>query len=295
MKIIPWLQLLRFPNIFTVPGDVLMGAFLVHQAGHRMHAVPLSLALVATCFFYFGGMVLNDIIDAVEDAAERPNRPIPAGHISNAQAVTVALCLFGMALACAYFAGLAVWASALSLFVFILLYDLGMKKIPVLGPAFMGLCRATAIIIGAAACGENFRLSWSTFILAETYLLYFSLITILARYETRPQLPRVLTPLPIIMLLNGLLLLLNFNDNKTQLDLLLYIALSCVAVGQGIEISRQLFIRRKVLPQQIGSLIHLILWVQAAVICYAGQGAVALIILCFIPVSRIVRRYIYAS
>ena len=73
---IPWLRLLRFPNLFTVPGDPLAGFFLAGAAAPPGNAL---LAVGAALCFYVCGLVLNDLVDVGEDARERPGRPLPAG------------------------------------------------------------------------------------------------------------------------------------------------------------------------------------------------------------------------
>ena len=71
-----WLQLFRAPNLFTVPGDPLIG-YLVSNSGFVDHTILLTAA--ASICFYAAGLLMNDIVDLQEDLADRPTRPLPAG------------------------------------------------------------------------------------------------------------------------------------------------------------------------------------------------------------------------
>ena len=71
---IPWLRLMRLPNVFTAIADVTMGYLFVHSSV----GVPERLACVvlASASLYLAGMVLNDVFDVEIDARERPFRPL---------------------------------------------------------------------------------------------------------------------------------------------------------------------------------------------------------------------------
>src|SRR5205823_6895168 len=79
-SILPWLRLMRLPNVFTAIADVMMGYLFVH----RSVAEPGKLACLigASAALYIAGMVLNDVFDLKTDAVERPFRPLPSGQIS---------------------------------------------------------------------------------------------------------------------------------------------------------------------------------------------------------------------
>ena len=79
-KVLAYLQLMRFPNIFTAVADVMAGYFIVLGSGFQWPA--LFGLCIATSAFYAGGCVLNDICDRELDAAERPFRPTPSKKVS---------------------------------------------------------------------------------------------------------------------------------------------------------------------------------------------------------------------
>src|SRR5215213_1708073 len=80
LGILPWLRLMRLPNVFTAIADVAMGYLFVR---HSIDSVPLFACLaVASASLYLAGMVLNDLFDFEIDARERPFRPLPSRQVS---------------------------------------------------------------------------------------------------------------------------------------------------------------------------------------------------------------------
>ena len=78
-----WMQLIRPPNLFTVPGDPLAG-FLLAQS---LTPNPVSFThapgpMLAVTLLYMAGLISNDLADRAEDTRERPGRPIPSGRVT---------------------------------------------------------------------------------------------------------------------------------------------------------------------------------------------------------------------
>ncbi len=94
-----YLQLVRAPNVFTAMADILLGYLFTHEQLQRW---PLFASLLAaSTLLYLSGMVLNDYFDREVDARERPERPIPSGHVAPATALRLGLTMLlgGTALA----------------------------------------------------------------------------------------------------------------------------------------------------------------------------------------------------
>ncbi len=83
-----WLELLRPPNLFTVPGDVVAGWFLAGGSGAKAGTVA-ALAASSLCI-YSAGLVINDLADVETDRRERPGRPIASGRVSPRAALFLA-------------------------------------------------------------------------------------------------------------------------------------------------------------------------------------------------------------
>ena len=99
-----WLQLIRPPNLFTVPGDAIAGNLIAGGVpGCAPDLQQVLLPALAVLFLYVGGLIGNDLADLAEDARDRPFRPLPGGRVSCAQArVAAVLCaLTGLLLALA--------------------------------------------------------------------------------------------------------------------------------------------------------------------------------------------------
>ncbi|MFG2603403.1 SCO3242 family prenyltransferase [Streptomyces sp. NPDC048514] len=141
-----WAELLRVSALFTVPGDALAGAA---ATGVRPGA-RTALAAGASLCLYEAGMALNDWADRVEDAAERPHRPIPSGRIAPAQALTAAAGLTAAGLGLALAAGRPAALCATALAGTVWAYDLRLKHTPA-GPATMAAARALDVLLGAVA------------------------------------------------------------------------------------------------------------------------------------------------
>jgi 4-hydroxybenzoate polyprenyltransferase len=255
----PFLQLLRPPNLFTVPGDPLCGALLANHGAWSWRILPCIVVSLAS---YCAGLVINDLADFSEDLRDRPSRPLPSGGVSRRAAIALALLFIAIALVSAAFVNTPVLILALLLLAEILWYNLLAKKNAFLAPIAMGLCRGISVLVGAAATiplqplafgvqpfafgvqplafgFQPLAFGFQPFLPAATITLYIAGITALARTETRN--PRI--------------------------------------------------------PPLIGSLIRGLLFIQAG-ICLAAGGSgwiAALLLLALWPVSRLVASRFYAS
>ncbi|TDT31478.1 4-hydroxybenzoate polyprenyltransferase [Streptomyces sp. BK208] len=171
-----WAELLRLPALFTVPGDALAGAA---AAGARPGPRTL-LAIGSSLCLYEAGMALNDWADRVEDAAERPHRPLPSGRIRPAAALTAAGALTGAGLALAACAGRPALAVAAPLAATVWAYDLALKHTPA-GPAAMAAARGLDLLLGAAATGGGTRAALPSAALLGSHTLA---VTAVSRRET---------------------------------------------------------------------------------------------------------------
>ncbi|WP_404829247.1 SCO3242 family prenyltransferase [Streptomyces albicerus] len=148
----PWVELLRLPALFTVPGDALAGAA---AAGARPNPRTL-LAIASSLCLYEAGMALNDWADRAEDAVDRPQRPLPSGRIKPPAALAAACGLTAAGLALASRAGRRPLAVAGALAATVWSYDLVLKRTPA-GPVAMAAARALDLLLGTAATNGDIR------------------------------------------------------------------------------------------------------------------------------------------
>ena len=174
----PWFELIRLPNLLTVPGDVLAGWLLAHGTARApdLHAAALAAGGV---LLYAFGLIQNDLADLEVDRRERPARPLPSGRISRpsgAHASTALLCA-GL-LACAIGGGV---QAGIMLAVLIVLYNQGAKKDALAGPAVMAACRAMNLLLGASTAGVFPLRVW---LCAGALFAWIAGVSVLARHET---------------------------------------------------------------------------------------------------------------
>ena len=172
-------ELVRLPAALTVPGDSLAGAAAAGWPyGRRSWALP-----VASACLYWAGMALNDFADREVDRVERPERPIPSGRVSPAEALGVAAGLTATGLLVAGLIGGrrglggavrvagAAWA-----------YDLLAKPTPA-GPACMAAARGLDVLLGA---GSRWREAAPTSAAVAAHTLG---VTVLSRGEVHGARP----------------------------------------------------------------------------------------------------------
>ncbi|WP_442480954.1 SCO3242 family prenyltransferase [Streptomyces kroppenstedtii] len=172
-----WVELLRLPALFTVPGDALAGAA---AAGVRPNPRTL-LAIGSSLCLYEAGMALNDWADRAEDAVDRPHRPLPSGRVKPAAALAAAggLTLAGLALASR--AGRRPLAVAGALAATVWSYDLVLKHTPA-GPPAMAAARGLDLLLGGVASGGDTRKAVPSALTLATHTLA---VTTVSRHETQ--------------------------------------------------------------------------------------------------------------
>ena len=179
---VAWLELLRLPNLFTVPGDVLAGWCLAEGWGQALR--PLAFAIAASLCLYVVGLLLNDAFDVAVDTRERPERPIPSGRVRLRTVIVtaIALCCLGLALACRE------WLCGALLLGAIVFYDAFAKRIPGLGVLTMGVCRGLNVLLGACCAAPLAHALATPLLLAAVVftVVYTLLLSVVAKNEADP-------------------------------------------------------------------------------------------------------------
>lgn len=295
-----WLQLLRVPNLFTVPGDSVAGFLLA--SGGQVNGFTAGMAFASLCFYGYG-LLVNDLADLDEDRRERPERPLPKGYarVRTVRIVAGLLAVVALGVCAVKLLSLVVGIVLLGL---ITSYNLWAKRLEIVGPLNMGLCRGLSLVLGATAGAPEGHSPWSALVItaAAALTLYIALVTHLARIETQanpPAMPRVLPYAGLILaILPFFFVALDLKDPVGPFNVALY-AVSAYTLYAGFKIHGRL--NREPappIPPIIGQLIRLLLPLQA-IWCLASRsmaGAVAALVLLMLwPVSRAVSRRFYAS
>ena len=173
--------------VCVVVGLALAGGTAGGTAGGAAGGAWALALLLALSLFYLGGMYLNDAFDAVRDAVERPERPIPSGRVARGTVFALGLAMLGGGLALLLWLGLAggtgYWpaAAGLALAAAILFYDWNHKNNP-LSPLVMGLCRVLVYV--TAGLAVTVPLPATLWLAAGALLCYLIGLTYIAKQET---------------------------------------------------------------------------------------------------------------
>ena len=194
----PWLRLLRLPNLFTAPGDSLAGYFLASafRGNVSINVWIIALLTAISVFTYAFGVVMNDVMDYQEDCRNRPERPLPSGKISRDRATIFCAQLWGLSvvllvictkLKCLFFYD--VLFVLLGLWLTIILYNFWLKRYRLVGSIAMGLCRGLNFLLGVTATGYgvSFAKVWPVFVPFAAITAYIAAVTWIADKENEEQ------------------------------------------------------------------------------------------------------------
>ncbi len=185
-----YLQLMRPANIVTAWADILVGyaaaggltimANSLPSPSELLTLAPLGWLLLCTSGLYAGGVVFNDVFDADLDRVERPERPIPSGRASLAEAAILGGCLLTVGvMAATQVSGLSA-GLATAVAIAALVYDSLGKHQGLLGPLNMGLCRGGNLMLGVSAVPAMVTERW---FLAIIPILYIAAVTAVSQGE----------------------------------------------------------------------------------------------------------------
>jgi 4-hydroxybenzoate polyprenyltransferase len=187
-----YLRLIRLPNIFTTPSNILAGYFAAVTTTTAAEAdeVHLIALMVSSGLLYIAGIVLNDYFDIEIDKKERPSRPLPSGKISKGYALTIAIVALLIANTIALVVGPISLAISLALTLLIIAYDYQLKY-TILGPFAMGGTRFLNVIFGASPVllyidNHSVAIVGAA---ASSLFFYVSSITILSKKEVGNERP----------------------------------------------------------------------------------------------------------
>ncbi len=133
----------------SAPADSIAGYAVAVAGFGGFDAARLAWVVATSVFLYWFGMATNDIFDRDKDRELAPFKPLASGRIDVREASIVASALAALALATSWLAG--AFLPAVAILVLAVAYNVGGKRIPVLGNLLMGSCRAGNFLLGATA------------------------------------------------------------------------------------------------------------------------------------------------
>lgn len=186
-----WLQLVRFPNLFTIPGDIFVGYALSGLLTHYRPPFHILFALLSISIsLYSAGLILNDLADEKEDRRLNRKRPLTTGSVNKKSAWLVALTLIIAPIIGSYFLYPNTFRVTSCLAVSIIAYNFIPRKIVLLSGGIMGSCRALNIILASTVFPKAFNSP--TLIAAAVSFLYIISICLMA-YKEAEEPPKGIT------------------------------------------------------------------------------------------------------
>ncbi|MDW0177332.1 MAG: UbiA family prenyltransferase [Nitrososphaeraceae archaeon] len=181
-----YLALVRLPNLFTLPSNILVGMAIVSSLAFTLTSFTQFLLLVTiSVLLYCVGIVLNDLYDFDIDKKERPNRPLPSGKISRRSAIVLVAIFSTLALILSLQVSFSTLVISSILFSVIFGYDKYLKN-TYAGPFTIASARVMNILLGTSVSLRSVdsysQIVTLTFILIITFV-YVSLIGFISRYE----------------------------------------------------------------------------------------------------------------
>ena len=183
-----YLTLVRFPNLFTLPSNILAGYFSSNTYS-EIEINTIILVILSSACLYAAGVIFNDVADRKIDRKERPNRPIPSGKITQRSAIILALLLMAISITVSYLISAATLIVVFILISTIMLYDFVLKN-SLFGPAVMGATRVLNILLGASPnlsiliVGQFDDGLYRLCLVCFSEFVYIAGISALSRYET---------------------------------------------------------------------------------------------------------------
>jgi 4-hydroxybenzoate polyprenyltransferase len=292
-KLNDWLQLIRIPNLFTVPGDILAGHAAVTAFSDFNTGRFLFLCL-ASALLYCSGLILNDCFDYEEDLRERPNRPLPSGAIQMQEAYAGWLMMTGMALLISWFISPTSFKVSLAIIALVILYNGPARKFPKVAFVVMGLCRGFNILLGASTAWgtEGFVLNVSPIFLTETF--YILAVTYIAYNETKKLPAHLWCMMPLIVAAAGGALAVSiYGFNIIGISLFIFFLLVTTRICNSLDDS----LPTKMIPPKIGQLIRNLMLLQAAFAVIAAPEYIwyALLLVGLSPIAARISQKFYSS
>ena len=180
-----YLTLIRFPNLFTVPSNVIVG-FVQLFTLSKIETWNLVALITISVLLYIIGIILNDYFDINVDRRERPSRPLPSGRISTRAALTIVLfATFSVIVLSSFISTFTIIISSIIL-ITILAYDYWLKNTNY-GSFTIATSRVLNVTLGFSQAiftvPRNEEILIRVIVILVSMFIYVTALTYLSRFE----------------------------------------------------------------------------------------------------------------
>jgi 4-hydroxybenzoate polyprenyltransferase len=230
-----YLLLIRAPNLFTVPSNILSGYFATTLLGDA-DITQLLLLISSSIFLYVAGIVLNDYFDIKVDRKERPNRPLASGQITKRSALLFATASIVAGNVLSWSVSWNSFVISFCLTIVIFIYNYWLKRNRASNPLTMGSARFLNVLLGGSpALGLVTEMDLTLVFVGYCLFLYTASISLLSlkevstgeRFSNKSWIPIVLSFL-IVLLTIGSILVAGFSGYFQTVFIFNLIIFSCV-------------------------------------------------------------------
>jgi 4-hydroxybenzoate polyprenyltransferase len=208
-----YLLLIRAPNLFTVPSNILSGYFATTLLGDA-NITQLLLLIFSSIFLYAAGIILNDYFDINVDRKERPNRPLASGQITKRSALLIATSSIVAGNVLSWSVSWNSFFISFCLTIVIFIYNYWLKRNRAGNPLTMGLARFLNVLLGgSSALGLVTKMDLTLVFIGYCLFLYTASISLLSlkevstgeRLSNKAWIPIVLSFLTVLLTVGSIL------------------------------------------------------------------------------------------
>lgn len=208
-----YLLLIRAPNLFTVPSNILSGYFATTLLGDT-NITQLLLLIFSSIFLYVAGIILNDYFDINVDRKERPNRPLASGQITKRSALLIATSSIVAGNVLSWSVSWNSFIISFCLTIVIFFYNYWLKRNRAGNPLTMGSARFLNVLLGgSSALGLVTKMDLTLVFIGYCLFLYTASISLLSlkevstgeRLSNKAWIPIVLSFLTVLLTVGSIL------------------------------------------------------------------------------------------
>jgi 4-hydroxybenzoate polyprenyltransferase len=208
-----YLLLIRAPNLFTVPSNILSGYFATTLLGDA-NITQLLLLIFSSIFLYVAGIILNDYFDINVDRKERPNRPLASGQITKRSALLIATSSIVAGNVLSWFVSWNSFIISFCLTIVVFIYNYWLKRNRAGNPLTMGSARFLNVLLGgSSALGLVTKMDLTLVFIGYCLFLYTAAISLLSlrevstgeRLSNKEWIPIILSFLTVLLTIGSIL------------------------------------------------------------------------------------------